>query len=123
MKRIKLVSLFLLLIFGILNQFDISLISDFDSTVSSGEYKLIEVDGGNLSGERQSNVKVDIGFGDREYFSYTNEFGQVNRVTAHTLTLQNEDFESVNSDGRYYHDEAKVDGTESSYYDEGHIIM
>jgi PBP1b-binding outer membrane lipoprotein LpoB len=30
-------------------------------------YKLIEVDGGNLSGHRESKVVVDIGFGDREY--------------------------------------------------------
>src|SRR4051812_22586695 len=28
-------------------------------------YKLIEVDGGNMSGYREPNVVVDIGFGDR----------------------------------------------------------
>lgn len=30
-------------------------------------YKIIEVDGGDLSGDRQSNVAVDIGYGDRVY--------------------------------------------------------
>lgn len=30
-------------------------------------YKKIEVDGGDLSGSRQANVVVDIGFGDRKY--------------------------------------------------------
>lgn len=30
-------------------------------------YKLIEVDGGDLSGHREPNVVVDVGFGDREY--------------------------------------------------------
>jgi len=31
-------------------------------------YDLIEVEGGELSGERESNVVVDIGYGDREYW-------------------------------------------------------
>ena len=34
-------------------------------------YKLIEVDGGDLSGHREPNVVVDIGFGDREYWAFT----------------------------------------------------
>ena len=45
-------------------------------------YKLIEVDGGDLSGYRQPNVVVDIGFGDREYWAFTNEHGQLVRVIA-----------------------------------------
>lgn len=40
-------------------------------------YKLIEVDGGNLSGHREPNVVVDIGFGDREYWAFTNEYGRM----------------------------------------------
>ena len=40
-------------------------------------YKLIEVDGGNLSGHREPNVVVDIGFGDREYLAFTNEYGRM----------------------------------------------
>ena len=40
-------------------------------------YKLIEVDGGNLSGNREPNVVVDIGFGDREYWAFTNEYGRM----------------------------------------------
>ena len=35
-------------------------------------YKLIEVDGGDLSGYREPNVVVDIGYGDREYWAFTN---------------------------------------------------
>src|SRR5690606_26650727 len=34
-------------------------------------YNLIEVDGGNLSGHREPNVVVDIGFGDRQYWAFT----------------------------------------------------
>ncbi|WP_309143496.1 hypothetical protein [Bacillus sp. V3B] len=34
-------------------------------------YKLIEVDGGDLSGYREPNVVVDIGYGDREYWAFT----------------------------------------------------
>ena len=85
-------------------------------------YKLIEVDGGNLSGYRQSNVVVDIGFGDREYWAFTNEYGQLVRVIADEIILQDDSTEPVTSSGRYYSDEAKVPGVESSNLDEGHII-
>ncbi len=47
-----------------------------------GKYKKIEVDGGNLSGTRQPLVVVDIGYGSREYWAYTNEYRQLIRVTA-----------------------------------------
>ncbi|WP_312045122.1 DNA/RNA non-specific endonuclease, partial [Anaerotignum sp.] len=84
--------------------------------------KLIEVDGGNLSGHREPNVVVDVGFGDREYWAYTNEFGQLVMVTANKITLQDDSVEPVNSNGRYYSDEAKVPGTERKDLDEGHVI-
>ena len=85
-------------------------------------YKLIEVDGGNLSGYRESNVVVDIGFGNREYWAFTNEYGQLVRVIADEIVLQDDDNEPVTSSGRYYADEAKVPGVESPDLDEGHII-
>ena len=85
-------------------------------------YKLIEVDGGNLSGYREPNVVVDIGFGDREYWAFTNEYGQLVRVIADEIILQDERTEPVTSSGRYYRDEAKVPGVESKYLDEGHVI-
>ncbi|MDF2858423.1 MAG: hypothetical protein K0Q87_4274 [Neobacillus sp.] len=85
-------------------------------------YELIEVDGGNLSGYRQPNVVVDIGFGDREYWAFTNEHGQLVRVIADEIILQDDRTEPVTSSGRYYSDEAKVPGVESPVLDEGHII-
>lgn len=85
-------------------------------------YKLIEVDGGNLSGHREPNVVVDIGYGDRKYFAFTNEHGQVIRVIADKITLQDDRTEPVTSSGRYYSDEAKVAGVERADLDEGHII-
>ncbi|PQD94374.1 hypothetical protein CYL18_14935 [Pradoshia eiseniae] len=85
-------------------------------------YKRIEVDGGNLSGYRQPNVVVDIGFGDREYWAFTNEHGQLVRVVADEIILQDDSSEPVTSSGRYYSDEAKVPGVERSDLDEGHII-
>lgn len=85
-------------------------------------YKLIEVDGGDLSGHREPNVVVDIGFGDREYWSFTNEHGQVVRVIADEIVLQDDRIEPVTSSGRYYADEAKVPGVERADLDEGHII-
>lgn len=85
-------------------------------------YKLIKVDGGDLSGERESNVVVDIGYGDREYWAFTNEYGQLVRVIADEIILQDEKNEPVLSNGRYYNDEAKVPGVERADLDEGHII-
>lgn len=93
-----------------------------EQPISDSEYTIITVDGGDLSGERQANVKVNIGFGDRVYWAYTNEYGQLVKVTADTIILQDEQTEPVNSNGRYYTDEAKVPGTERKDLDEGHII-
>ncbi|APC65578.1 hypothetical protein AAV35_004380 [Salimicrobium jeotgali] len=35
-------------------------------------YERIDVDGGDQSGDRASRVVVDIGYGDREYWAFTN---------------------------------------------------
>lgn len=85
-------------------------------------YDLIQVDGGDQSGQREPNVVVDIGFGDREYYGYTNEYGQLVKVTAARIILQDSANEPVLSTGRYYSDEAKVPGVESPTLDEGHVI-
>ena len=84
--------------------------------------KLIVVDDCDLSGSREANVKVDVGYEDREYYAYTNEYGQLVYVQANEMKLQDDDNEKVNSDGRYCNDEAKVPGVESSALDEGHAI-
>ncbi len=84
--------------------------------------RIIDVDGGDLSGYREANVAVDIGFGKREYWAFTNEYGQLVKVVAKKIILQDEKREPVLSTGRYFHDEAKVPGTESPTLDEGHII-
>ncbi|WHY64688.1 DNA/RNA non-specific endonuclease [Neobacillus sp. SuZ13] len=91
---------------------------DFDYS----KYTLIEVDGGDMSGYRKPNSRVDVGFGDREYWAFTNEYGQLIRVEAKNVTLQNPNTEHVTSAGRYYSDEAKVPGSESQELDEGHVI-
>ena len=92
------------------------------SSVSLDGYALIEVDGGNISGYRAANVVVDIGFGGREYWAYTNEYGQLVRVVAAEIILQDDATEPVNSNGRYYDDEAYVPGTENSNLNQGHVI-
>jgi hypothetical protein len=83
---------------------------------------LITVDGGDLSGSREANVKVDVGYGEREYWAFTNAYGQLVAVIAENIVLQDDETELVTSTGRYYADEAKVPGTESSDLDEGHVI-
>lgn len=85
-------------------------------------YKFLDVDGGDLSGHREPNVVVDIGFGDRHYYAFTNETGQLVRVIADEIILQDDRNEPVLSTGRYYSDEAKVPGVESEFLDEGHVI-
>lgn len=82
----------------------------------------IKIDGGDLSSIRVPNSVVDIGFGDREYWAFTNEHSQLVRVIADEIILQDEDTEPVLSNGRYYYDEAKVEGTELPDYDAGHCI-
>ena len=85
-------------------------------------YKLITIDACNLDGGRMANVVVDIGYGDREYWAFTNEYGQLVRVIADEIILQDDYNEDVNGNGRYCADEAKVPGVEASDLDEGHII-
>lgn len=85
-------------------------------------YDILEVDGGDRSGERISNVAVNIGFGERDYWGLTNENGQLVYVFADQIILQNDDTEPVNKKGRYYNDEARVPGTEMKDFDQGHVI-
>ncbi|WP_439651558.1 DNA/RNA non-specific endonuclease [Planococcus shixiaomingii] len=85
-------------------------------------YELIEVDGGDVSGYREPKIVVDIGYGDREYWAFTNEHGQLARVVAAQIIVQDDHIEPVLSTGRYYSDEAKVPGVESDILDEGHVI-
>lgn len=97
-----------------------------ENTTSSKDefkgYKLIKANACNLSGSREANVVVDIGFGNREYWAFTNQYGQLIRVTAKKITLQNDRTEQVTSSGRYCRDEAKVPGVERKDLDEGHVI-
>lgn len=99
---------------------EVDVSSDIDPLLTNN--RLIEVDGGDMSGTREPNVKVDIGFGNREYWAYTNEYSQLVRVEAKEIVLQDDNTEPVTSDGRYYSDEAKVPGVEQKDLDEGHII-
>lgn len=83
--------------------------------------QLIEVDSCDLTATREPNVKVDVGFGDREYYGYTNEYGQLVYVQADSLKLQDSSLEEVTSDGRYCDEQAPVDGAKGSY-NRGHAI-
>lgn len=94
---------------------------DLNESIFDG-YTKLEVDGGDISGNREENAVVDIGYGDREYWAFTNEYGQLVRVVAEDVILQDDSKEDVTSEGRYYADEAKVPGVESKDLDEGHII-
>ncbi|MDF2655389.1 MAG: hypothetical protein K0R19_1863 [Bacillota bacterium] len=96
--------------------------TNIDADLQFDGYTVITVDGGDRSGSREANVAVDIGFGDREYWAFTNEYGQLVRVVAKEIILQDDSNEPVTSAGRYYNEEAKVPGTELPDYDQGHVI-
>jgi hypothetical protein len=113
-KKILLGVLILITLTGLLLQPKILISS------SNNSYKIIEVYGGNISGHREKMVKVDVGYGSRKYWAYTNKYGQLFKVTAKKIVLQNDKEPLIN--GRYYRDEAKVLGTERSDLDEGHVI-
>ena len=93
--------------------------SSIDKSLFDG-YTLVDAASCNISGQRIANAVVDIGYGDREYWAFTNEYGQLVKVIAKEIILQ-EDAEATN-DGRYCNDEAKVPGTEETDLDEGHVI-
>ncbi len=99
----------------------IAVIAQLNNELFSG-YKLIKVDGCDLSGHREPYIVVDVGYWEREYWAFTNEYGQLVRVIADEIILQDDSNESVSTSGRYCSDEAKVPGVESDVLDEGHII-
>ncbi len=96
-------------------------IADGKLTYKNKQYTIIDVAGGDLSGDRQPSVAVDVGYGDRQYWGLTNENSQLVYVLADTVKLQDANTETL-INGRYYSDEAKVPGTESATLDEGHVI-
>ena len=67
-------------------------------------------------------MAVDVGYGDREYWAFTNEYGQLIVILADKITRQNESTEVMLGDGRYCADEARVVGTEDPNLDQGHVI-
>lgn len=103
---------------SLLSSFDNSAV-DTDPVIVDGK-NIYTVDACDLNGIRFPHAQVDVGYGDREYWGYTNAYGQLVGVYADEIILQTKDEE--NSRGRYCHDEAKVPGTESPVLDEGHVI-
>ncbi len=97
-------------------------ISEKTVTLNDKIYPIREVDGGDLSGEREPNVAVNIGFGNREYWAFTNSYGQLVYIYASEIILQDDETEPVLNSGRYYPDEANVPGTERPDLDQGHVI-
>lgn len=95
---------------------------EYDVDYEESSYRFLEVDGGDTNPYREPLVKVNIGFGDRDYFAYTNEHGQLVRVVADRIVLQDDYREPVNASGRYYSDMARVPGTEDPNFDRGHVI-
>lgn len=82
---------------------------------------------------RQKNVVVDIGvdskYANRDYYGYTNKYGQLVRVDAAQIIAQDETYEKVvwgrsgiGKELRYCKSEAQVPGSEPPKYDKGHVI-
>lgn len=80
------------------------------------------IQGDDYSPERLPNAVINIGFSNRMYFGFTNEYGQLVRVEAREIILQDPMTETILDNGNYYNATAKVLGTESKTYDAGHVI-
>lgn len=123
-KCIKIICLFVIMVFTITLIINSNIANATSSIMKyqGKSYKILKVSGGDLSGKRQANVAVDIGYGNRLYWGFTNEYGQLVYVIADKITLQNPKTEKVLANGRYYKDEANVPGTERKDLDKGHVI-
>lgn len=89
-KKVLTTTLFLLLCVNVTGCKTTSHVSQM-SQENQGQFKTIEVLACDLSGKRESSVKVDVGYGSREYFAYTNEFAQLVKVQAKELVAQKEE--------------------------------
>lgn len=117
------ISIFFALCAGLLFAYPVAAVSPMSETVP---YDGSDSDTAwvcNIAGVRESSVRVDIGVGqEREYWAEVNEHGQVVKVSASRIIVQDDDTEDVNNRGRYCDDEAKVPGTQAAIFDEGHLI-
>lgn len=90
--------------------------------------RVIEIDQQDLSGDREANVKVDVGFdtdyATRDYWGYTNKHAQLVYVHADEIILQNDKAEAKweEGEGRYSPDEAGVQGSTDKDFQKGHAI-
>ncbi len=89
---------------------------DIDKLLANTE---ISVDSCDLSGGRQPNVKVNVGYDFREYYGYTNEYSQLVYVQADKLVEQYKSEE--NSKKRYCDGQANVRDIGGNY-NRGHAI-
>ncbi len=96
--------------------------SQIQAEIAAENLNVETVEACNLTGKRVANAIVNIGAGNREYYAKTNENKQLVEVYANELILQDDKKEDVKANGRYCNDEARVEGTESSQYDQGHVI-
>lgn len=87
------------------------------SALSSNQ--IVTAEACDLSGYRAANAKVDIGYGDREYYGYTNEYSQLVYVQADQLIRQ--DVSETNDENRYCSGQADVDEIGGDY-NRGHAI-
>ncbi len=97
-------------------------------------YKLHKIGVCNTSTTKlKKKVRVDIGvdtsYARRDYYAYTNRYGQLFKVTAAQIIPQNEEREHVvhgsngkTSELRYCKGQASIPNTQKSTYDRGHVI-
>lgn len=108
-------------------------VKSYLKTKKRSGYKTKTIKACDMSTTRQKNVVVDIGFdssyANRDYYGYTNRYGQLTLVEAAQIIPQSESEENVvwgySGDGkelRYCKSEARVIGSEPSKYDRGHVI-
>lgn len=108
-------------------------VKSYTSTTKRSGYKTKEVSVCDMTTTRAENVVVDIGFDskytNRDYYGYTNKYGQLTLVEASQVIAQNENYEDVvagrsglGAELRYCKTEAQVTGSKPAEYDRGHVL-
>lgn len=79
-------------------------------------YTFIESDSEDLSEKKLPNVVVDIGFGERKYYAFTNEYGQVEKILAdEVITKSSENNLYLEGEKYYREEETKVQLNNTNY--------
>lgn len=88
--------------------------------------KFLHIESCDMNPIRKANVRVDVGYGNRIAWAYTDQYARVVRLETKEITLQKKEeglvYPNNTLNGRYCPKQAQVPGTAGAYYDAGHVL-